>query len=412
MRADGGARLHAVREVLSLQHLLQGRLRHQAQDVGRGHRSEPLRVVSHLNQLPVEHEAQLLEVRFSVRRDLRLRQHGPRFGATAGVTDQSGVVADDQHDRVAVVLKVPQHIKDDEMADVQVGSGRIESQLHAEPVAALEPCAQVIFDVDLHRPLAQSLEELPTHGFGLVIDHPWTEKDLRIWRQKRLEQREHRPVDRVDEIDHEQGVVHRLAQVLLQAIELGPADWIGSRPQLVDKNHREQDCGQETKQRAQRSVQHDGRDLDLRVRQLGRHLDDQQHGDDDAEEAVDPRVRHLEARGLLEDAARLDAHAARRPDGDEQGDQADEPADQAAEESTHAIRDDEHDRKDVDPGHLTLPPVRHAIACEMRAGSHSLNLARCLFSSPSLISDITLSTSASVRVRSGLRKVKVNAMLL
>jgi len=73
------------------------------------------------------------------------------------------------------------------MADVQVGSGRIESQFHAEPVAALEPCAQVIFDVDLHRPLAQSLEELPTHGFGLVIDHPWTEKDLRIWRQKRLE---------------------------------------------------------------------------------------------------------------------------------------------------------------------------------------------------------------------------------
>src|SRR5207247_2552263 len=178
------------------------------------------------------------------------------------------------------------------------------------------------------------------------------------------------------------------------------------------RDQREQEWGQETKQRAQRSVQHDGGDLDLRVRQLGRHLDDQQHGDDDAEEAVDPRVRHLEARCLLEDAARLDAHAARRPDGDEQGDQADEPADQAAEESTHAIRDDEHDRKDVDPGHLTLPPVRHAIACEMRAGSHSLNLARCLFSSPSLMSAITLSTSASVRVRSGLRKVKVNAMLL
>ena len=43
---------------------------------------------------------------------------------------------------------------------------------------------------------------------------------------------------------------------------------------------------------------------------------------------------------------------------------------------------------------------------------HRRNLAPCFFSSRFLISAITFSTSESVRVRSGLRKVKVKAMLL
>jgi len=41
------------------------------------------------------------------------------------------------------------------VADVQIRRGRVEAQLHAQPVAALETRAQVLLDVDLDRALAQ-----------------------------------------------------------------------------------------------------------------------------------------------------------------------------------------------------------------------------------------------------------------
>ena len=90
--------------------------------------------------------------------------------------------------------------------------------------------------------------------------------------------------------------------------------------------------------------------------QLRRRFDDHEHGHDDAEKAVDAAVRDLEARGLLKDRARLQAHVRRRPERDEHGDQADEAPDQAAEETADAVRDQQHDRKQIDPRQLVLPP--------------------------------------------------------
>ena len=92
------------------------------------------------------------------------------------------------------------------------------------------------------------------------------------------------------------------------------------------------------------------------MRELRRDLHDHQQRDDDSKKAIDTRVGQLEARRLLQDATRLEAHVRRRPDRDEKRDQADEPADEAAEETAHAVRNDEHDWKDVDPGQLLLPP--------------------------------------------------------
>jgi hypothetical protein len=46
---------------------------------------------------------------------------------------------------------------------VKVRCRWVEPELDAKPVATLEPRAQVIFDVDLHRPLAQALEEIVAH---------------------------------------------------------------------------------------------------------------------------------------------------------------------------------------------------------------------------------------------------------
>ena len=52
----------------------------------------------------------------------------------------------------------------DEVTDVKVGRRRVEPELDAKLLASVEPRAQMIFDVDLHRPLAQALEELRRHG--------------------------------------------------------------------------------------------------------------------------------------------------------------------------------------------------------------------------------------------------------
>ena len=58
-----------------------------------------------------------------------------------------------------VVLERPQHVEHDEVADVYVWSGGVETELHAQLVAALDACAQVVFDVDLDGARAQVLEK-------------------------------------------------------------------------------------------------------------------------------------------------------------------------------------------------------------------------------------------------------------
>jgi len=47
--------------------------------------------------------------------------------------------------------------------DVQVGRGRIQAELDAQPVPPFEALAQVISNVDPHGALAQALEKLPAH---------------------------------------------------------------------------------------------------------------------------------------------------------------------------------------------------------------------------------------------------------
>src|SRR6202011_3432687 len=87
-----------------------------------------------------------------------------RLRAPAWIADHRGEISDDQNDRVAIVLEHPEHIKDDEMADVKVGRGRVEAELHAQQISAHQALAQVVLDVDLDRPLTQALEKLPAHA--------------------------------------------------------------------------------------------------------------------------------------------------------------------------------------------------------------------------------------------------------
>lgn len=45
------------------------------------------------------------------------------------------------------------------MADVQIWSGRVETELDAKAVTLLEPPAEMFLDADLDRPLAETVEQ-------------------------------------------------------------------------------------------------------------------------------------------------------------------------------------------------------------------------------------------------------------
>src|SRR5207253_9678743 len=141
--------------------------------------------------------------------------------------------------RVALVLKHSQRVEHYQVAYMQVGSRGIEPQLHAQLVATLEACPKVIVDVDLHRSLVQALEEFSAQAWNLGNGRR-TEVDLGVGGQQRLEEGDDRPVGRIHELDHEQRVVDRVADAHLHRVQLGAADRVGRRAQLVDHDVGEQ----------------------------------------------------------------------------------------------------------------------------------------------------------------------------
>ena len=96
-----------------------------------------------------EHLARLFHVRARVRVDLLAREHGPGRRAPARVAHAGGVVADDQHHRVAGVLELAQLLQHDGVAEVDVRGGRVEPELDAQRAAARQllrerPAGQVV----------------------------------------------------------------------------------------------------------------------------------------------------------------------------------------------------------------------------------------------------------------------------
>ena len=95
---------------------------------------EPLGVPPHLEALLSRWRiaAHLLEVRRRVGVDLVLRQAGVGSPTCPRVADRRGEVADDQHRRVPGVLELPQLAQHDREAQVDVGRGRVDAELHPE----------------------------------------------------------------------------------------------------------------------------------------------------------------------------------------------------------------------------------------------------------------------------------------
>ena len=114
--------------------------------------------------LAAQHEVDLIEVCAGRGIDLFAGEDRPGLGAPARIADHRSEISDDQNDRVPIVLEHPEHIKDDEMAYVQVGRGRVEAELDPQRISAQQALTQMVLDVDLDRPLTQALEKLPAHA--------------------------------------------------------------------------------------------------------------------------------------------------------------------------------------------------------------------------------------------------------
>ena len=103
--------------------------------------AEPVGVAPQLGLVGIENLERLLDVGLGVRVDLLERERRPRGVAARRVADERREVADDEHDRVAEVLELPQLAQRHRVAEVQVGRGRVDAELDAQRCALAPACA-------------------------------------------------------------------------------------------------------------------------------------------------------------------------------------------------------------------------------------------------------------------------------
>ena len=106
--------------------------------------AEPVAVVVHLGLVDVDDLADLLQVIAGVGLDLLRGQPGAGLVAAAGVADQGGVVADDQHRLMAQFLEQAQLAQRHGVAEVDVDAGRVDAVLDAQRLAGLDAALQLL----------------------------------------------------------------------------------------------------------------------------------------------------------------------------------------------------------------------------------------------------------------------------
>src|SRR5690349_2776758 len=99
MHGDGLLLVEALMEVLALEHLRDGVLGGELDEIGGGELVEPLVVEADLGLVRVEDLEHLRLVGLSVLVDLVEREGGARGAAAAGVADEAGEAADEKDDR-------------------------------------------------------------------------------------------------------------------------------------------------------------------------------------------------------------------------------------------------------------------------------------------------------------------------
>ena len=108
----------------------------QPQHLREVERAQPLAVVAHLRRLGHEDRVRRFEEPLGHAVDLLGVEHRPLLRPSGRVADPRRVVPDDQHARVALVLKCAHALKRDPVAKVDVRRRDVDPELHSKRLAA------------------------------------------------------------------------------------------------------------------------------------------------------------------------------------------------------------------------------------------------------------------------------------
>jgi len=123
-----------------------------------------LRTISRLGRR-IEDAGDLLDVALRVGVDLVLAQSRPRDRLARRITDHRGEVADDQHGDVTEVLEAAQPAQHDREAQVDVGGGWVDAELHPQRPAGLELLPQLGLGDHVDRAHGEQLDlTVDVHG--------------------------------------------------------------------------------------------------------------------------------------------------------------------------------------------------------------------------------------------------------
>ena len=147
-------------EVVALEQPVHGRPARQLDDVVERHRAQPLAVEHDARPLGIQNQAVLLAIGARVVLDLVRGQRRARFGLARRVPDQPREVADHENRLVAEILKLPELLQDDRVAEVNVGGGGVQPELDAQRAPLPELLEQRLLADDLHGAASQQGELL------------------------------------------------------------------------------------------------------------------------------------------------------------------------------------------------------------------------------------------------------------
>ena len=135
VQGDGLFFLKALVEVFALEHLRDGELGREANEVIRSDFANHSAVEASFVLCRIENFVDLRHVSFGVAHDFFAGERRARSGAPGRVADHASEVADQKNDGVAEVLKMFELAKKHGVAEMKVGRSGIESRLYAQRLA-------------------------------------------------------------------------------------------------------------------------------------------------------------------------------------------------------------------------------------------------------------------------------------
>jgi hypothetical protein len=154
-------------EIVPLQNPRDGVFRAQPHDIFVLQRLQPFAVKSQLRFFAIENLEHLRLVRLGVAIQFLARHRRTSNVAARRIPDQSRHIADQENHRVPQVLKMLHFSQQHRVAQVQIGSRRIEPRFHAQRLSRLQRLLQTLLQILLANDFRESFPdvgELFLHG--------------------------------------------------------------------------------------------------------------------------------------------------------------------------------------------------------------------------------------------------------